>query len=246
MLNDLINNGIPAWVLLVVAAGLFIYAVAAIWTHISVGRLLWQNLFRANKVELPRLGRSLPVLPAGVAQEESTALVLSRARLPLSAEQPATRDFTNLIYPIAGRNGLHFAPDRCTGCGLCVYVCPTGAITTHEQDKGYVRRFNLAACVYCGLCEAACPTSAIRLTFKADPAQPETAGLLVEGLVETTPCRKCKRLIPQPDLMAERIYAPPIEAVAEEEAAVRYRQTINPDGLCLECQKKVMEAEEKV
>src|SRR5437016_365820 len=120
MLNDFINNGIPGWVLLVVAAGFLIYALAAIWTHVSVS-LLWQNLFRSNQVALPGLGQPLPVLPAGTASEESTALVLSRAPIPLNPDQPTSRDYTNMIYPVAGRNGLHFAPERCTSCGLCVY-----------------------------------------------------------------------------------------------------------------------------
>ncbi len=246
-MTDLINNGIPAWALLVLAAGLLIYGMAVVWTHLSVGRLLWQNIFRSNRVELPRLGKALPVLPAGTGVQESTALVLSRARQTINPDQAATRDFTNLIYPVAGRNGLHFTPDRCTGCGLCVYSCPTEAVTTVDQGEGYLRRFNLAACIYCGLCESSCPTSAIRLTFNAASTQPEATGLLVEGLVEAAPCVGCGLKIPQTDLMAERIYEPQLEGTFNEEEAVsRYRQAINPAGVCLECQKRVLEVEEVI
>src|SRR5947208_2522897 len=119
MLTDLINNGIPGWVLLALAGLISLYMAAAVWTQISVGRLLRQNLFRSNRVNLPHLGKPLPVLPSGTESDESTALVLSRSSIPLNPDQPVARDFTNLIYPVAGRNGLHFAPDRCTGCGLC-------------------------------------------------------------------------------------------------------------------------------
>jgi ferredoxin len=246
MLSDLIDNGIPAWILLLVAAGLIIYTAAAVWTHLSVGKLLWENLFRVNRVEQPHLGQAQSVPSVGADQAESTAIVLARTRLPVNTGKAVTRDFTNLVYPVAGRNGLHFTPDRCTSCGLCVYSCPTGAVTTHDQPKGYLRRFNLADCLFCGLCESVCPTSAIRLTFNPTPTQPEAATMLVEGPVAALPCRICGQKIPQADLMAERIYQPPFDAETTEEIVTYFQQIINPSGACLECQKRVLEAEEQI
>lgn len=250
MLQDLINNGIPAWVLLVLAGGLALYGAAAVWTHLSVGRLMLQNLFRSNQVELPRLGRPQPVPSAGTSESESTALVLSRAAIPINPNQPATRDFTNIIYPVAGRNGLHFTPDRCTGCGLCTYTCPTEAVTTHEQDNGYLRRFDLKACVYCGLCESACPTSAIRLTLNSEPTQKQEAQLMVQGLVEAQSCRLCNRKAPQIDLLAERIYEmqgyDAEDSEPDEEEHLRRLIAVKSGPVCLECQKRVLEAEEAI
>lgn len=46
----------------------------------------------------------------------------------------------------------------CPGCGLCLSVCPTGAL---KLKKG---RVILAGdCVECGLCLAACPVKALTL-----------------------------------------------------------------------------------
>ena len=54
-------------------------------------------------------------------------------------------------------------PTRCDGCGLCVRVCPTGALAV-KDGKAIVAAPE--ACNYTGLCEAICPTRAIRRPFE--------------------------------------------------------------------------------
>lgn len=52
--------------------------------------------------------------------------------------------------------------DRCTGCGICVSLCPTTTLALREQ------RAILAAperCTYCSACEDVCPEDAIALPF---------------------------------------------------------------------------------
>ena len=52
--------------------------------------------------------------------------------------------------------------DRCSGCQICVGVCPYGAISFDEKDK--VSRVNEALCKGCGTCGAACPSGAMSTT----------------------------------------------------------------------------------
>ena len=47
--------------------------------------------------------------------------------------------------------------DQCCGCTSCVTVCPKGAISMGQNEKGaYMPVVNLELCVDCGLCDKAC------------------------------------------------------------------------------------------
>ena len=48
--------------------------------------------------------------------------------------------------------------EKCTGCGLCVDVCPVSAIELKEE-KAVIGD----DCVGCGQCEQECPNGAITL-----------------------------------------------------------------------------------
>lgn len=52
--------------------------------------------------------------------------------------------------------------ERCTGCGCCVAVCPSGVF---EQDEQRVRVAHPENCGGCGECELACPEDAIEVSF---------------------------------------------------------------------------------
>jgi len=48
--------------------------------------------------------------------------------------------------------------DQCTGCGLCIQVCPAGAITVNAMAT-----IDVGRCTACGQCVAECPQGAIAL-----------------------------------------------------------------------------------
>lgn len=63
---------------------------------------------------------------------------------------------TNRPIPIINLN-------KCDGCGLCVYACPTKAMSL-QKGKAVVAK--PLACEYSGLCEAVCPMLAITRPFE--------------------------------------------------------------------------------
>ena len=53
--------------------------------------------------------------------------------------------------------------ERCTHCGVCVTICPTGAFEL-EPSTRRVNFYN-ERCLACGLCIKACPPRAMELHF---------------------------------------------------------------------------------
>jgi L-aspartate semialdehyde sulfurtransferase ferredoxin len=50
---------------------------------------------------------------------------------------------------------------RCTHCGACINICPTGAFSLEPETRKVL--FDHSKCVVCGLCVKACPPRAMRL-----------------------------------------------------------------------------------
>jgi len=56
---------------------------------------------------------------------------------------------------------------KCTHCGACTAVCPTGALSVTRPDMRV--EFNQKACSVCELCVSACPSRAMEATPISQP-----------------------------------------------------------------------------
>lgn len=64
--------------------------------------------------------------------------------------------------------------DACTGCGICVAFCPTGALTQVQEGENWTLSHQPTSCVNCDTCSALCPTRAVGQA-------PLTIGQMVSG-----------------------------------------------------------------
>jgi len=67
--------------------------------------------------------------------------------------------------------------ERCSRCGICVQVCPTGAAFQPRPDA--LPTYDLERCIGCAQCIALCPEVALRIQWGIDPQE------FQERLVET-------------------------------------------------------------
>jgi heterodisulfide reductase subunit A len=68
----------------------------------------------------------------------------------------------------------HIDENLCIGCGLCISLCPYGAI---EKDERGIARVKEVLCKGCGTCGASCPKRAITMHHYTDDQ------IIAEGLV---------------------------------------------------------------
>ena len=53
---------------------------------------------------------------------------------------------------------------RCTQCGACTVICPTGALAIPDRETMVVE-FDIEKCVACSLCVQACPPRAMSIAL---------------------------------------------------------------------------------
>lgn len=58
--------------------------------------------------------------------------------------------------------------DICSGCGICIHLCPYSAIELQPQNENKVAHLVTTLCRGCGVCSVACPSAAITLNLFED------------------------------------------------------------------------------
>jgi len=97
--------------------------------------------------------------PATVREAISQALgAASRASIPLSKGVMQVEPIVSTLVD----------EDACRGCGLCVALCPYGALEIVRTEKGRKVRVIPVACKGCGVCAATCYQHALSINSYTD------------------------------------------------------------------------------
>jgi formate hydrogenlyase subunit 6/NADH:ubiquinone oxidoreductase subunit I len=92
---------------------------------------------------------------------------------------------------------------QCTGCGVCITICPSGALTVSASgESGYQLLFRSANCTACNLCVEDCPEKCLHLERIAEPDKVDSPVVLFEDKVAL--CPECGSPI-APRAMVNRI-----------------------------------------
>lgn len=95
------------------------------------------------------------------------------------------------------RGKPEFHKDDCTGCGACVEVCPSGALSMKDSGDKRILEIRWDICIFCGQCQANCLTEeGIKLSHEFDLATTERRQDLKQEIEkDLVMCKGCGEII---------------------------------------------------
>ena len=97
--------------------------------------------------------------PANIREAIAQGLgAASRASIPLAKGSVVVEPIISVLAD----------EDACRGCGLCVTLCPYGALEIHNTEKGRKVHVIDVACKGCGVCAATCYQHALSINSYTD------------------------------------------------------------------------------
>jgi ferredoxin len=114
---------------------------------------------KAADVVIERTAPPPKTIPRSLIRQEER-LFPERIRLIAVLERLAARRGVPLpadLFPAISIS------DACANHGVCARVCPTGALSSYEDDAATGIRFEPWLCADCGLCAKSCPEGALEL-----------------------------------------------------------------------------------
>jgi len=121
--------------------------------------------------------------------KEAVTAVFSRRFTTRFPDEPC-------VVPERYRGKPEFDTDTCIGCGACVNVCPTDALTMVDDIEAEVPKRIITqktdACIFCGNCRDNCTTeTGIRLSNQWDLASLDRHSYIETHEYELQICERC-------------------------------------------------------
>lgn len=103
------------------------------------------------------------ILRADITQDQEGLMVLGLEGEPEAIEAAVEwmREQGVRVQPL--EKDVTRDDERCTDCGACIVVCPTGALAMDADTREV--SFSADRCVACGICVPVCPPRAMSIHF---------------------------------------------------------------------------------
>lgn len=106
--------------------------------------------------------------PQTLKKKELPVRVPTKHRLLLQSLQKLCRPIQAQL-PVNGLSlGKVKLTTACTGCAMCSYFCPTGALRRCDEQSKVVLTFRVSLCTGCGLCREICFWNAVVLSSEIE------------------------------------------------------------------------------
>lgn len=127
-------------------------------------------------------------------------------------------------------------PVKCTGCGICIKVCPVGIVKFGEAGLPEMEIKASAHCIECGHCALFCPVSANCLSFQKNEEMISVSGLKMPQAEEAINFLKTRRSIRRfrKEPLSQEVFDQIFDAVklaptASNQQPVRWAVTVDPE-----------------
>ena len=103
------------------------------------------------------------ILKAVILPKQESYLVMEISGAQGQLEQGLAYLKTNGVEVDPINKSVRRNEEKCSHCGACTAVCPSGALAIAKPDMLVV--FSPEKCTVCGLCVTACPFRAMEVSF---------------------------------------------------------------------------------
>lgn len=105
---------------------------------------------------------------------------------------PVTVPFPKKVETHDGFHGrIILDSSKCVTCGICSYVCVSGAITGKNEENAYIWQYEPGKCAFCAKCVRECPGIALSMDMQSMESYSKPDHPNVVEKIPFPPCPDC-------------------------------------------------------